>query len=104
MCVGGSRSGLPPFSFLFGGLLLGLLCSGLADCFFEHLEGVDVGEEYCRPYEFVVSPSRDAFRGVVCWEGDVWCKGLCARCEEELVVCAAQDASGVWVNVNVDYL
>ncbi len=81
-----------------------LLCSGLANCFFEDLEGVDVGYKDDRPEEFVGPPTRDSFGGIVCWDGDVWGEFLCVWGKEELVIGAANNASGVGVHLYVDNL
>ena len=45
-----------------------------------------------------------AFVGVVGWDGGVRGEFLCAWGKEELMVGAAKDASGVWVDVDVDDL
>ncbi len=64
----------------------------------EDFKGVDVVEKDGRPEELVRPPTRDAFGGVVCWEGDVWGKFLGARDKEELMVNSAEDASSVGVD------
>ena len=45
-----------------------------------------------------------AFVGVVGWDGDVRGEFLCAWGKEELMVGAAKDVLGVWVDVDVDDL
>jgi hypothetical protein len=56
------------------------------------------------PEEFVGPPSRNTFGGVVCGDGDVRGKFLCAWGEEELVVDAAKDAPGVGVDLYLNDL
>ncbi len=70
----------------------------MADGFLEYFQGVDVVKKDDRPEEVVRPPTRYAFGGVVCWEGDMWGKFLGARGEEELVVSSAEDAAGVGVD------
>ncbi len=72
--------------------------AGLVGGFLEDFKGVDVVEEDGRSEEPVRPPTRDAFGGVVCWEGDMWGKFLGARGEEELVVSSTEDASGEGVD------
>jgi hypothetical protein len=45
-----------------------------------------------------------AFVGVVGWDGGVRGEFLCAWGKEELMVGAAKDVLGVWVDVDVDDL
>ncbi len=54
-----------------------------------------------RPKKFVGPPSRNAGCVVVCGEGDVRGKVLCAWGEEKLVVGAAKDLAGVGIDLNV---
>ncbi len=54
--------------------------------------------------ELVGPPSRNAFDGVVCGDGDVRGKFLCARDEKKLMVGAAKNASGVGIDLYMDDL
>ncbi len=83
---------------------LGLILPGLSDCLLEDLKGVHVMEQDGDPLKFVCPSSCKAFCGVIFGEGDVWGEFLRAWGKEELVVYAAEDASGVWVDLEVDDL
>jgi hypothetical protein len=73
----------------------------LADGVLVDFERVHVIGEDDLPMEFVCPSPRDAFDVFILGECHMWGELLCARSEKELVVCAAEDAACVWVDLEV---
>ena len=82
-----------------GSPCLGSAVYGLAFGALVDFERVHVMEEEDRPVDFACPSPRDAFDVVIRGECDMWGELLCARGEEELVTCAAEDAACVWVDL-----